>query len=85
MKRNQRKVLIGIVKSTKNAKTATVQVESRFKHPLYHKSVVRNKKYQAHNEGEVLAKDGDKVQIVETRPLSATKRFRIAKIIERAK
>ncbi|MGV1746324.1 30S ribosomal protein S17, partial [Mycoplasmoides pneumoniae] len=46
---------------------------------------VRNKKYQAHNEGEVLAKDGDKVQIVETRPLSATKRFRIAKIIERAK
>lgn len=85
MKRNQRKQLIGTVVSTKNAKTATVKVTSRFKHPLYHKSVIRHKKYHVHNFGELVANDGDRVQIIETRPISALKRWRIVKIIERAK
>ncbi|WP_027122184.1 30S ribosomal protein S17 [[Mycoplasma] imitans] len=84
--RNSRKVLMGVVVSDKMQKTATVKVESKNRHPFYHKLVISHKKYHVHNEeGENAAKVGDKVLIMETRPLSATKRWRIAKILERAK
>ncbi|QZX49196.1 30S ribosomal protein S17 [Mycoplasma sp. E35C] len=83
--RNSRKVLMGVVVSDKMQKTATVKVESKNQHPLYHKLVISHKKYHVHNDGENVAKVGDKVLIMETRPLSATKRWRISKILERAK
>lgn len=83
MERNQRKVYVGTVVSDKNDKTITVQVETQIKHPLYGKRVKYSKKYRAHDENNE-AKPGDKVRIMETRPLSATKRFRLIEIVERA-
>ncbi|MDQ0513625.1 small subunit ribosomal protein S17 [Mycoplasmoides fastidiosum] len=79
-----RKVLKGVVVSTKNAKTIVVKVESKFKHPLYKKLVIRHKKYHAHDELEK-AKEGDFVSIIETRPLSALKNWRLNKILTEAK
>jgi small subunit ribosomal protein S17 len=82
MERNRRKTRIGVVISDKAEKTVTVQVERRFAHPLYGKQVAKTKKYHAHdqnNEYQV----GDKVRIVETRPLSKMKRWRVAELIER--
>ncbi len=79
---NRRKSRIGVVVSDKADKTVTVQVERRFSHPLYGKQVAKTKKVHAHdqdNEYHV----GDKVRIVETRPLSRTKRWRVAELIER--
>ncbi|MGL5591682.1 MAG: 30S ribosomal protein S17 [Mycoplasmoidaceae bacterium] len=79
-----KKILSGIVVSDKMSKTIVVNVETRSKHKLYHKLVITHKKYHAHDEKEV-CKIGDKVKIVETRPLSKTKRWRLYKIVEKAK
>lgn len=81
--RNQRKVYQGRVVSDKMAKTITVLVETRKTHPKYGKRVKYSKKYKAHDE-ENRAKEGDIVRIMETRPLSATKRFRLLEIVEEA-
>jgi small subunit ribosomal protein S17 len=73
---------IGIVASDKMEKTVTVRVDRVVKHPVYRKYVKRRKKFMAHDETG--AKIGDKVRIVETRPLSARKRWRVVEIIQRA-
>ena len=83
MERNSRKVYVGIVVSAKNDKTITVLVETYRKHPLYGKRVKYSKKFRAHDELNT-AKEGDIVEIMETRPLSATKRFRLVKIVQEA-
>ena len=77
------KTLIGRVVSDKMDKTVTVLIERRVKHPVYGKVMVRSKKYHAHNEDNS-AKSGDLVQIEETRPLSKTKTWNVAKILENA-
>ena len=81
--RNQRKVYTGRVVSDKMDKTITVIVETQKKHSLYGKRVKYSKKYKAHDEQNV-AKTGDIVRIMETRPLSATKRFRLLEVVEKA-
>lgn len=81
---NRRKVLVGIVTSVKMQKTITVDVETKTKHPLYKKLVIRHKKYHAHDENQD-AKLGDRVEIIETRPISKTKCFRLNTIVEKAK
>ncbi|MGF3066853.1 30S ribosomal protein S17 [Facklamia sp. P12945] len=81
--RNQRKVYQGRVVSDKMDKTITVQVDTRKIHPKYGKRVKYSKKYKAHDELNQ-AKEGDIVRIMETRPLSATKRFRLLEIVEEA-
>ena len=80
-KRGARKVRKGTVTSKMGAKSVVVKVEYRELHPLYGKVVVRSKKYHAHDEADT-AKVGDKVVILETRPLSATKRWRIVQAPE---
>lgn len=75
--------LVGVVVSDKNNKTITVLVETYRKHPLYGKRVKYSKKYAAHDELNK-AKVGDKVRIVETKPLSKMKRFSLVEIIEEA-
>ena len=82
-KETTKAVLIGKVVSAKNDKTITVLVETYKKHPLYGKRVKYSKKYTAHDEKNE-AKKGDKVRIVETRPLSKTKHFRLVEVIEKA-
>ena len=84
MERNSRKFLVGIVTSTKMQKTITVKVETKFKHPLYRKLVIHTKKYHVHDENQS-ANLGDKVEIMETRPISKTLNWTISKVIERAK
>jgi len=81
--RNQRKVYTGRVVSDKMDKTITVLVETQKKHSLYGKRVKYSKKYKAHDE-QNQAKIGDIVRIMETRPLSATKRFRLVEVVETA-
>ena len=81
--RNQRKVYTGRVVSDKMDKTITVLVETQKKHSLYGKRVKYSKKYKAHDELNE-AKIGDVVRIMETRPLSATKRFRLLEVVEKA-
>ncbi len=81
--RNQRKVYTGRVVSDKMDKTITVQVETYKTHSLYGKRVKYSKKFKAHDEQNV-AKVGDVVKIMETRPLSATKRFRLVEVVEKA-
>ncbi|MCF0217527.1 MAG: 30S ribosomal protein S17 [Malacoplasma sp.] len=81
---NRKKVLQGIVVSDKMQKTITVKVETKSKHPLYKKLVITHKKYHAADEKEE-CNVGDFVEIIETRPLSATKRWRLNKIIQKAK
>ena len=83
-KRNLRKERIGIVTSNKMDKSVVVTEVKKVKHPKYHKFVLRRKKYMAHDEKND-ANIGDKVRIMETRPLSKRKRWRIVEIIERAK
>ena len=83
MERNSRKVYVGKVVSAKCDKTITVMVETYRKHPLYGKRVKYSKKFTAHDELNV-AKEGDIVEIMETRPLSATKRYRLVKIVQEA-
>ena len=82
--RGRRKVLSGIVVSNKMEKTIVVLVEDRVKHPLYGKVLTKSTKLKAHDE-ENNAGMGDRVRIMETRPLSATKRWRLTDVIERAK
>lgn len=82
--RNLRKQRIGIVTSDKMDKTVTVMVERRLKHPMYGKFVKKTKKFAAHDEQNT-CNVGDKVLIMETRPLSKRKRWRLVEIIERAK
>ena len=83
MERNNRKTYTGTVVSSKNDKTITVLVETYRKHPLYGKRVKYSKKFTAHDELNQ-AKAGDIVEIMETRPLSATKRYRLVKIVQEA-
>jgi small subunit ribosomal protein S17 len=84
VQRNRRKVREGLVVSDKMDKTVVVMVEDRVKHPLYGKVMRRNTKLKAHDENNA-AGIGDRVQIMETRPLSATKRWRVVEILEKAK
>ena len=82
--RSNRKVRIGIVSSNKMTKTITVEVERRIKHPIYGKFLKKTTSFHAHDE-ENTAGIGDIVRIMETRPLSKTKRWRLVEIIEKAK
>ncbi|HET7273573.1 MAG TPA: 30S ribosomal protein S17 [Longimicrobiaceae bacterium] len=82
--RASRKTRTGTVVSDKMDKTAVVRVVRRYAHPLYGKQVTRSKKYHAHDETND-ARVGDMVRIMETRPLSKMKRWRITEVIERAK
>ena len=83
-KRGYRKTREGLVVSDKMDKTVVVAVEDRFKHPLYGKVVRRTSKLKAHDEANT-AGVGDRVLLMETRPLSATKRWRVVEILEKAK
>ena len=80
--RGRRKSRQGVVVSDKQQRTVTVLVERRFPHPLYGKQQTRTKKYHAHDENDEY-QVGDVVRIVETRPLSKTKRWRVVELIER--
>lgn len=82
--RNLRKERIGVVSSNKMDRSITVDVKWKEKHPMYGKFVNKTKKYHAHDE-ENACNIGDTVRIMETRPLSKTKRWRLVEIIERAK
>jgi small subunit ribosomal protein S17 len=82
--RGRRKERIGVVVSSKMNKTITVAIERQIKHPLYGKFIKRTTKLMAHDEHNE-AKEGDIVRIMETRPLSKRKRWRLVEIIERAK
>lgn len=83
-KRNLRKERIGVVTSNKMLKSIVVSEVKKIKHPIYGKFVLKTKKYVAHDE-EQSCNEGDTVRIMETRPLSKTKRWRLVDIIERAK
>ena len=78
------KTLTGIVTSSKRDRTITVTVTSRETHPIYGKQYTINRKYQAHDEKNE-AGEGDKVVIIETRPISKTKSFTLASIVEKAR
>ncbi|MHA6512390.1 30S ribosomal protein S17 [Tessaracoccus sp. Z1128] len=82
--RGARKVVQGVVVSDKMDKTIVVLVEDRVKHPLYGKVMTKSSRLKAHDE-ENSAGIGDRVRVMETRPLSAQKRWRLVEIIERAK
>jgi small subunit ribosomal protein S17 len=82
--RNSRKTRVGMVVSDKMQKTVVVSIERRVQHPVYGKMVRRTKKLKAHDEQNA-AKMGDTVRIMETRPLSKDKRWRVVEIIERAR
>jgi len=70
------KILVGKVVSDKMKKTVVVKVEKKFRHPLYEKVITRHKKYKAHNE-DLKLKEGDTVKIIETRPISKDKHFKV--------
>jgi small subunit ribosomal protein S17 len=82
--RGRRKTRIGYVVSDKMQKTIVVELEDRVRHPLYGKIIRTTKKVKAHDENSV-AGIGDRVSLMETRPLSATKRWRLVDILEKAK
>src|SRR5688572_27584852 len=82
--RGRRKTAIGYVVSDKMQKTIVVELEDRVKHPLYGKIIRTTKRVKAHDEDSV-AGVGDRVTLMETRPLSATKRWRLVEILEKAK
>ena len=82
--RNERKVRRGYVVSDKMDKTVIVEVEDRRKHPLYGKVITHTRRVKAHDENNEVGV-GDLVLIMETRPLSATKRWRVVEILEKAK
>jgi small subunit ribosomal protein S17 len=84
IERTSRKTRIGLVVSDKMMKTVVVSIERRVEHPVYGKMVRRTKKLKAHDEQNE-AKTGDTVRIMETRPLSKDKRWRVVEIIERAR
>jgi small subunit ribosomal protein S17 len=84
MERGNRKIRIGVVVSDKMEKTAVIAVERLVKHPVYKKFIKRTSKFKAHdakNECQI----GDKVKIMETRPLSKTKRWRVVEVLEKVK
>jgi small subunit ribosomal protein S17 len=82
--RKSRKSRVGVVVSDKMEKTISVSVERRLRHPIYGKSVKKTNKFMAHDESND-SNIGDTVRIMETRPLSKRKRWRLVQIIERAK
>jgi small subunit ribosomal protein S17 len=82
--RNERKVREGVVVSDKMDKTVVIMEEKMVLHPLYKKRVKKSIKYKAHDENNT-CKVGDKVKIMETRPLAKTKNWRVVEIIEKAK
>jgi small subunit ribosomal protein S17 len=82
--RNLRKTRVGVVKSDKMDKTIVVAVEEHVQHPLYKKIVKRTYKLKAHDENNECG-IGDKVKVMETRPLSKDKRWRLVEIVEKAK
>lgn len=84
MERNMRKTRIGKVVSNKMDKTIVVRIDTKFKHPLYNKIMNETLKVKAHDE-ENICGIGDTVEIMETRPLSKDKRYRLVKIVEKAK
>ena len=84
MERNLRKTRVGKVVSDKMAKTIVVAIEANVKHPLYKKIVKRTYKLKAHDENNE-CNIGDRVKVMETRPLSKDKRWRLVEIIEKAK
>lgn len=81
--RGQRKVRQGVVVSDAMNKSCVVKVERTFKHPLYHKVIKRTKKYMAHDE-ENTAKKGDLVRIMECRPMSRSKRWRLLEVVTKS-
>ncbi|AOW18763.1 MULTISPECIES: 30S ribosomal protein S17 [Polaribacter] len=83
-KRNLRKERIGVVSSNKMEKSIVVAETKRVKHPMYGKFVLKTKKYVAHDEQND-CNEGDTVRIMETRPMSKSKRWRLVEILERAK
>jgi len=82
--RNLRKIRTGIVSSNKMSKTITVAVERKVKHPIYGKFLKKTTKFHAHDEKNECSV-GDVVKIMESRPLSKTKRWRLVEIVEKAK
>lgn len=84
MERNSRKSKVGRVVSDKMDKTVVVAVETKVRHPLYGKTMNRTTKFKAHDENNE-AKLNDRVSIMETRPLSRDKRWRLVEIVEKAK
>ena len=84
MERNERKERVGKVVSNKMQKTITVAVDRKVKHPIYGKFVNRTTKFKAHDE-ENTAGIGDTVRIMETRPMSKDKRWRLIEVVEKAK
>ena len=81
--RNERKVYVGRVVSDKMDKTIVVEITTTQQHPKYHKQIKRSTRLTAHDENNI-AKDGDLVEIMETRPLSKTKRYRLVEVVEEA-
>jgi small subunit ribosomal protein S17 len=84
VERKLRKTKIGVVRSDKMDKTVTVIVERKVKHPIYGKFVKKTTSFHAHDDKNE-AKPGDVVRIMETRPISKTKRWRLVEIVEKAK
>jgi len=84
VERNLRKTKLGVVSSNKMDKTITVSVERKVKHPLYGKFVKKSTKFHAHDEKNECS-IGDTVRIMETRPISKTKRWRLVEVIEKVK
>ena len=84
MDRNMRKTTIGKVVSNKMDKTVVVAVEDSVRHPLYNKIVKRTKTFKAHDENNACGV-GDRVKVMQTRPLSKDKRYRVVEIVEKAK
>ena len=82
--RNRRKTLVGIVTSNKMDKSIVVSIEETRRHPLYGKSTKITKKFMAHDENNE-CQIGDKVRIMETRPLSTSKRWRLVEVVEKVK
>jgi small subunit ribosomal protein S17 len=82
--RNLRKERVGVVTSTKMDKSIVVTIESKLKHPKYGKFVKQSKKFVAHDEKNE-CNEGDTVKIMETRPLSKSKRWRLVEVVEKAK
>lgn len=84
MERKLRKIRIGVVTSNKMEKTVTISVERKLRHPIYGKFVKKSKKFHAHDANNDCG-IGDLIKIMETRPLSKTKRWRMLEILEKAK
>ena len=82
--RSRRKVRTGVVVSEKMDKTVLVRIDRKVRHPLYRKTVARSNKLAAHDENNE-ARVGDTVRVMETRPLSKTKRWRVVEVVQRAK